>query len=118
MNFKFRKIIAFSLLLTILFGMVVVCNAADNAGTSISAIQQDTENPTLACEDCPCAPVKSQSNHNSKHACYSFCHASLAVEPLFFSFTRPFTYLNPPEIIFYTPKVYLSLFVPPDSAKI
>ena len=124
MYFKMRQITAICLLVTILLGMVVVCNAhnttTDNIDMPTSAIQSlDSENSAQACGNCcPCSPVKSKSDNSGKNTCHSFCHAPLAVTPLFFSFVRPFTYLHSAEIILYFPKVYLSLFVPPDSAAI
>ncbi|MFA7061011.1 MAG: hypothetical protein WC156_09355 [Pedobacter sp.] len=123
MNLITRRIAAFGLLLTIMLGMITVCHAHNiidhDAKTSITVGQAlDTENFTHAHGDCcPSAPGKSHSEHNCGHACHGPCHAPLAGSPIVFICARSFTFLHPSEITWYIPKVYLSLFVPPDSVK-
>lgn len=124
MHLLVRRIAAFSILMTILVGMVTVCNAhsiiSDNESTSLSASQKpDAQDVAQAHGDaCPCSPSLPHTDHSHDHACQSCCHAPLVVSPILFICARSFTYLHPVEVTGFIPTVYLSLFVPPDSTTV
>jgi hypothetical protein len=69
---------------------------------------------------CPCTPSPSHSpkDHSCVGDCGSPCHAPLPSSTITLTHSRTFTYLFHAERTRYIPKVYLSLFVPPDSATI
>jgi hypothetical protein len=66
--------------------------------------------------------VPSPSNKANDHFCTGDCgcpcQAPLAPAPMAFNYSPTFTCLFNSEIIRYIPEVYLSLFVPPDSATV
>jgi hypothetical protein len=67
---------------------------------------------------CPGAPspAHSPSDHFCMGDCGCPCQAPLTSAALTFTYSRSFAYLYPAEISRHIPEVYLSLFVPPDSA--
>lgn len=70
-------------------------------------------------DNCPCFPSPSNSHdHFCTGDCGCPCQAPLAPAPMAFSYSPAYTSLFPAEINRHIPVVYLSLFVPPDSATI
>jgi hypothetical protein len=68
-----------------------------------------------SCPDAPATPL-STIDHFCLGDCGCPCQAPLTSSAMKFSHVRTFTYLYPAEISQFIPEVYLSLFVPPDSA--
>jgi len=124
MNLIMKRITAFGLLLTIMLGMITVCCAhnisSHDAKTSISFshLEEMESCPQAQGDGSPSSPDNSHSGHSCEHACHCSCHAPLAGSPILFNRAISFTLLNQSEITWYLPKVYLSLFVPPDSTNV
>jgi hypothetical protein len=69
---------------------------------------------------CPGAPSPphDSSDHFCTGDCGCPCQAPLSPSPTVVSYSPTFTYLYHAEVTRHIPEVYLSLFVPPDSATI
>lgn len=121
MHVMLRRITVFSLLMAIMLGMVTVCCShtavTHDAETSLSVCPaQETEHSAqLHTDEAPCGSPESDSDHDCGHACQGPCHAPLSGSPVVVTRTSSFTCLNPSELTWYLPQVYLSLVVPPDS---
>lgn len=87
-------------------------------GTAVTSHERDTTQTHDS--DCPCAPSPSHSpsDHFCVGDCGSPCHAPLPSMGITLTHSRSFTYLYHAELTRYIPDVYLSLFVPPDSAAV
>lgn len=124
MKYEPRRILALVLLfvtmagLTVSFGENVLCagelpgaHAAENVShPHDSDRDSDCERP------CTPSPGHSPSDHFCAGDCGCPCQAPLTSPTTTFTHTRIFTYLFLAELTRYIPEVYLSLFVPPDSA--
>jgi hypothetical protein len=126
MNYESRRILAMLLLFVTITGLVVsfgenaLC-AGELPGTHGKAtVSSPHDSEQLHDSTCPCAPSPSHSpnDHFCTGDCGCPCQAPLPSAALTFFCTRSFTYLYPIEITRYMPEVYLSLFVPPDSASV
>jgi hypothetical protein len=104
--------------LVMAFGENVLC-AGELPGAhekAHSSPLHDTEQ--IQDSTCPCAPSPdhSPSDHFCTGDCGCPCQAPLTSSAPAFSHSGSFTYLYHTEHTRYIPEVYLSLFVPPDSA--
>lgn len=104
--------------LVVSFGENLLC-AGELPGTHGTAITSHERDLTQThASDCPCAP--SSSHSESDHFCVgdfgSPSYAPLPSMGITLTHSRSFTYLYHTELTRYIPEVYLSLFVPPDSA--
>jgi hypothetical protein len=126
MIFKSRRILASVLLfvtitgLVISFGENVLCAGelpgAHDKTQTVSVHEADAFHEST----CPCAPSPSNTpnDHTCVGDCYSPCHAPLPATSITYNASRSFTYLYHSEPAQYIPEVFLSLFVPPDSATV
>jgi hypothetical protein len=126
MKCEARRIPALLLLLVTITSLVVsfsenlLCagelpGAHGTANTSPEHVMTQTHD-----SDCPCAPSPSHSpsDHFCAGDCGCPCQAPLPSSALTFTCSRSFTYLYHVELTRHIPEVYLSLFVPPDSASV
>lgn len=126
MKFKSRRILALLLLFVTISGLVVsfgenVLCAGELPGaheTANASHEHDTAQTHDS--DCPGAPspAHSPSDHFCVGDCGCPCQAPLSQPPMVVKHSPSFTYLYHTELTRYIPEVYLSLFVPPDSATI
>jgi hypothetical protein len=119
-----RRIKALLLLLIAITGMVmtfgesVVC-AGELPGAHETAVSMHGHDSQQVHDSrCPNAP--SQPHSSDDHVCVDDCgcpcHAPLLSSPITLTYSLSFTYLHNAVQTQYIPEVYLSLFVPPDSA--
>ena len=104
--------------LAISFGESIVC-AGELPGaheTTATMHGHDSQQD----HDGTCPSVPSQSHPSNNHVCVDDCgcpcHAPLLSSPITLTYSHSFTYLHYTEQTRHIPEVYLSLFVPPDSA--
>jgi len=125
MKSESRRIIAMLLLfvtvtgLVMSFGESVLC-AGEPPGfheTALSMFEHETAQ-TKDSDCCPCAPtpLHDSIDHFCTGDCGCPCQAPLSPSPMAVGYSLFFTYLYHAEPNRYIPEVYLSLFVPPDSA--
>jgi hypothetical protein len=102
------------------FGENVLCAGELPGVHETAAISHEHDLSQIHESNCPCAPSPSPTSddHFCIGDCGCPCQAPLSSTALTFSYSRTFTYLYPAEITRLIPEVYLSLFVPPDSATI
>ncbi len=85
-----------------------------------AASDQELASEISASQQCPCVPLGQHKDYDGCNTCINCtCHAPLTIQPFQLSYnpsvlddlyaSAPFNFL---------PKVYLSLFVPPDSAAV
>jgi hypothetical protein len=119
-----RRIRALLLLFVTITGLVVssgenvVC-AGEPPGTHGKASSSPSDDSgQIHDSGCPCAPSQSHSpnDHSCVGDCGSPCHAPLPSSTITLTHSLTFTYQFHVERTRYIPEVYLSLFVPPDSA--
>ena len=68
---------------------------------------------------CPCAPLEQHNDCDGCDICVNCpCHAPLAIQPFQMSYNPIIMDLNRCDQFNFLPEVYLSLFVPPDSAAV
>lgn len=124
MKCEFRRILALLLLFVTITGLVVsfgenVLCAGEPPGAHENAyafLTHDTEhNHEGSSPDTP-FPSHSPSDHFCAGDCGCPCQAPLPSSALTFTCSQSFTYLYHAELTRHIPEVYLSLFVPPDSA--
>lgn len=125
MKFEIRRILAVMLLFVALTGLVltfsenVLC-AGELPGAHETTISHEQKSQQAQDSMCPCAP--SQSNTSDDHSCPGDCgcpcNAPLLSALITLIDSRSFTYLYHAELTRYIPNVYLSFFVPPDSATV
>ena len=126
MKSESRRILALLLLfvtitgLVVSFGENVLCagelpGTHETAGTSHGGAMAQSHG-----SGCPCAPSPSDSpsDHFCVGDCGCPCNAPLTSPAITLTHSRTFTYLFHAERTQYIPEVYLSLFVPPDSATV
>jgi len=128
MNFNSRRIFALLLLFVTISGLVIsfgesVSCAGELPGVhdTASAQHEHDMSPSHESEsDCPCSPAPSHTpfDHFCTGDCSCPCQAPLSSSTLTFIHSPSFTYLYPTEITRHIPEVFLSLFVPPDSAAV
>jgi len=126
MNFNSRRICALLLLfvtisgLVISFGEHVLCAGELPGVHDTASAQHEHDLSQIHESDCPCSPSPSHApfDHFCSGDCGCPCQAPLSSSALTFIHSRSFTYLYPTEITRHIPEVFLSLFVPPDSAAV
>ena len=127
MKYESRRIIALLLLFVAISGIVmsfsedVLC-AGELPGAH-EAANTSHEHDTAQISNCNCCPSAPSSSHTSSdHLCIGDCncpcHAPLPSTTVSFSFSQAFSFLYHAEPFRYIPKVYISLFIPPDAATI
>jgi len=122
-----RKLIPlkfFSRLLLVIMLVVTINGVHESAHAMqshvIASIDQASPSEISASHQCPCAPLEQHKDYDGCYTCINCtCHAPLTIQPFQLSCnpsvldnlyaSAPFNFL---------PKVYLSLFVPPDSATV
>jgi hypothetical protein len=119
-----RRIIALLLLFVTLTGLVmsfgesVVC-AGEFPGTHEKVVSMHGHDSQQV-HDTACPSSPSQSHSPNDHVCIDDCgcpcHAPLLSSSVTLTHSLSFTYLFHAELTRHIPEVYLSLFVPPDSA--
>lgn len=126
MKFESRRILALLLLLVTISGLVgafgenVLC-AGELPGAHEKAHASPLHDSGQTHDSsCPCEPSPSHSpnDHTCIGDCGSPCHAPLPSSAITLTHSRSFTYLYHVEHTRFIPEVYLSLFVPPDSAAV
>jgi hypothetical protein len=126
MKFQSRRILAVLLLFATITGLVVsfgenVLCAGELPGAH-GAADTSHEHQTAQTHDSDCPTAPSPSHAPSDHFCVGDCgcpcQAPLSPSPLVVNHSPSFTYLHHAERTPYIPEVYLSLFVPPDSAAV
>jgi hypothetical protein len=124
MKCESRRILALLLLFVTITGLVVtfgenVLCAGELPGVHDTAkASPGHDREQMHDSDCPGAPSPSHSpnDHFCAGDCGCPCQAPLPSSALTFTYSRSFTYLYHAEPTRHIPEVYLSLFVPPDSA--
>jgi hypothetical protein len=123
-KYESRRILALLLLFVTITGLVVsfsenVLCAGEPPGaheTAITAHGHDmAQFHDNTCPGTP-SPDDSSGDHFCSGECGCPCQAPLPTPALTFTYSRSFTYLYQVELTRHIPEVYLSLFVPPDSA--
>jgi len=119
-----RRIIALLLLFVTVAGLVmsfgenVLC-AGEPPGAHgkvyASSAHDSEQNHDSTRPDAP-SPPNDPSDHFCTGDCGCPCQAPLSTSPVVVSYSPTFTYLYHAEVTRHIPEVYLSLFVPPDSA--
>lgn len=126
MKFEARRILATLLLfvsitgLVVSFGETVLCaGELPVSQVTINAPHQH-DMPQVDDSNCPCppSPSDSQSDHFCDGDCGCPCHAPLPSGFISFNHSRSFTCLFHVDVTRHIPEVYISLFVPPDSATV
>jgi hypothetical protein len=126
MSFETRRIFALMLLfvaitaLVISFGENVLCaGELPGAHGALNSLHEH-DSPQVHDSNCPCAPSPADSSrdHFCADDCGCPCHAPLRSTLLTLTYSGSSTYLDNADLIRHIPEVYLSLFVPPDSAAI
>lgn len=124
MNFNSRRIIALFLLFMTITGVVmafgenVSCAGELPGAHKTASASHEFEMVQTSDSGGPCAPSHSPDDHFCIGDCGCPCHAPLPSAPIVLTFSRSFTSRYCAETARYTPEVYLSLFVPPDSKTI
>jgi hypothetical protein len=126
MYFKSRRILALLLLfvtitgLVISFGENVLCAGELPGIHDTASAPHDQDMSQVYDSRCPCSPSQSHTpfDHFCAGDCGCPCQAPLSSSVLTFIHSRSFTYLYPTEITRHIPEVFLTLFVPPDSATV
>lgn len=126
MRFESRRIMALLLLfvsitgLVVSFGENVLCAGELPGAHPTATVLHEHTSPQLKDSNCPCAPSPpdSPSDHFCVGDCGCPCQAPLSPSPMVVKHSPSFTYLYHTELARYIPEVYLSLFVPPDSAAV
>jgi len=117
-HLKFFSLIVVVVMLTVTINGV---HARDHAGqtheTAVCDRAAHTEIP--ASQDGPCAPPGQHEEHDGCDTCVNCtCHAPLAMQPFQLSYNPVILDLYISAPLNFLPEVYLSLFVPPDSAAV
>jgi len=124
MHLDIRRIKAVLLLFITITGLVasfgesVVC-AGERPGAHETAVSIQGHDAHQTAESaCPGDPSPSHSpdDHICVNDCGCPCHAPLLSSSVTLTHAHSFTYLFQAELTRHIPEVYLSLFVPPDSA--
>lgn len=106
--------------LAVSFGENLLCAGELPGAHGAADTSQDRGMTQTHDSDCPSAP--SPSHSPSDHFCVgdfgSPSYAPLPSMGITLTHSRSFTYLYHAELTRYIPEVYLSLFVPPDSAAV
>jgi hypothetical protein len=126
MNPAIRRIFATLLLFVSISGLIVTFSENVLCAGELPGAHQTAESVAVHASDqtrdssypCSPSPSHSPSDHSCAGDCGSPCHAPLPASAITLSHSRSFTYLYHVEQIHYIPVVYLSLFVPPDSATV
>jgi len=121
-----RRILALLLLfvtmagLAVSFGENVLCAGELPGAHAEENVSHPHEFDLAADSDHPCTPSPAHptNDHFCAGDCGCPCHAPLTSPAISFTHSRLFTYLFLVELTRYIPEVYLSLFVPPDSASV
>lgn len=121
-----RRIIATLLLLVTVAGLVmsfgesVVCAGELPVGHDPAQAFAVYDSAQVHDSGCPCAPSPSHSDddHFCTGDCGCPCQAPLSSAVIVVSYSPQSASLHYAEVTRHTPEVYLSLFVPPDSAVI
>lgn len=124
MKSESRRIIALLLLfvsmtgLVVTFGESVLCAGEPPGVHETTNLSSGHDLEQIHDSNCPSVPSPSHSpnDHFCSGDCGCPCQAPLPSPALTFACSRSFTYLCPAEITRHIPEVYLTLFVPPDSA--
>lgn len=121
-----RRIIALLLLFVSITSLVM--SFSENvlcAGEPPGAHEKEKASPAHVSEQfhdstCPGAPSPphDRSDHFCTGDCGCPCQAPLSPSPVVASYSPSFTFLYHAEVTRHVPEVYLSLFVPPDSAAV
>jgi hypothetical protein len=124
MHLETRRIKALLLLfiaisgLVISFGESIVCAGELPGAHETAAAMHGHDSHQDHDNTCPGNP--SQSHPSNDHVCVDDCgcpcHAPLLTAPITLTYSYSFTYLYHTELTRHIPEIYLSLFVPPDSA--
>jgi hypothetical protein len=126
MKYESRRIIALLVLFVSITGLVMsfaesVQCAGERPGAHGTAYTSQ-EHDTAQSHDSSCPVAPSPSHDPSDHFCTGDCgcpcQAPLPSAAITFTYSPSFTYLYHAEPACYIPEVYLSLFVPPDSATV
>jgi hypothetical protein len=126
MKFESRRILALLLLFVTLSGLVgafgenVLCAGEPPGAHAKAHASSLNDSGSYHDSNCPCDPSPSHSpnDHTCVGDCGSPCHAPLPSSAITLTHSRSFTYLYHVEHTRFIPEVYLSLFVPPDSAAV
>jgi hypothetical protein len=126
MNFESRNIIALLLLFVTISGIVmsfgdnVLCAGELPGAHETASISHEHDMAQIHGNSCPCTPSPQHSpdDHICIDDCDCPCNAPLPSTILTYTTHRSFTNLYHAELIQQFPEVYLSLFVPPDSAAV
>jgi hypothetical protein len=126
MKCETRRLPAMLLLLVIIASLVVsfsenlLCAGELPGAHGTSDTSHERDMTQTHDSECPCAP--SPSHSPSDHFCVgdfgSPSYAPLPSMGITLTISRSFTYQYHAELTRYIPEVYLSLFVPPDSASV
>jgi len=126
MRYESRRILALLLLFVSITGLVMsfgenmLCAGELPGAHENATVSSPHDTEQIHDSTCPCAPSPSHSpsDHFCTGDCGCPCQAPLPTSAPTFTRSSTFTYLYPAEISRFIPEVYLSLFVPPDSAAI
>lgn len=126
MSIGSKNVIAMLLLFVTITGLVVSSGEDVACAGELPGVHERTNSPPVHNLDqthdssCPCAPLSPQlpDDHLCTGVCGCPCQAPLSSAIIFVSYSPLLAILHHAEITRHIPEVYLSLFVPPDSAAI
>jgi hypothetical protein len=126
MNFNSRNIIALLLLFVTITGLVmsfgdnILCAGELPGAHETANTSHEHDIVQIHESNCPGSPSTPHTafDHFCTGDCSCPCQAPLSSSALSFIHSRSFSYLYPTEITRHIPEVFLSLFVPPDSAAV
>ena len=117
-HLKFISLLLVVVMLTIAInGVLETAHALQRHATAVSDHVSSSE--ILESHQCPCAPLEPHNDFDGCDTCVNCsCHAPLTIQQLMLSYNPLESDMHKSTSFNFLPEVYLSLFVPPDSAAV
>ena len=120
---KFIPLKFFSLIVVVVMLTVTINGVHESAHArqthATVACDRAAHTELSASQHCPCTPPGQHEGHDGCDTCVNCtCHAPFAMQPFQLSYNPVIVDLHISVPLNFLPEVYLSLFVPPDSAAV
>ena len=120
---KFIHLKFFSLIVVVVMLTVTINGVHESAHARqdhvTAACDRAAHTELSASQHCPCAPLEQHNDYDGCDTCVNcVCHAPLTMQPFLLSYNPVILDLHISAPLNFLPEVYLSLFVPPDSAAV